>query len=378
MQALQSFGRFAGTMSRGAGVLGYITQDIGTEVMITAAQCASLGGALPPVGTRLTFDVVLDPTMGMLRAENVQLELAAVPQALPQAVPQALPQAMPQALSGLGGLVAQPQQQLAQQLMPSLDILSALTMNRTAGLASTVAAQPVAPAAHVYRNSAARRSGIFAQAKDAFGFIKQDSGEADMFVIPKACIAFGNCFPPIGTRVLYEVGVSERTGRPTAENVRPGSTGTMAQVKNNFGFIKQDSGEPDMFVIPQACPYFGTVFPPIGMRVTYEVATSDRTGRPRAEDVQPMFKEQAAAQLALPGAGGLPALMAGQQPAGLTPELVALLANGTAPSGGVEKPVGATAAEPNGEQCTALVPFETEPDDDDEPDAKRPRLDDST
>merc|ERR1712032_774506 len=143
-----------------------------------------------------------------------------------------------------------------------------------------------------------------------------------MFVIPPDCAAYGLAFPPVGTRVNFEVSTSKKTGRPTAVNVRPGLSGTMYQVKEKFGFIKQDSGEPDMFVIPQSCPYYDSQFPPVGTRVIYEVTTSQKSGRVIADDVQPMFKDSGEVRpVAAAQPGGLLALPAPNRPAGLNPQL---------------------------------------------------------
>ena len=57
------------------------------------------------------------------------------------------------------------------------------------------------------------------RSKDKYGFIKQDSGEADIFVMPESCAAFGNVLPAHGARVVYEVVAVRGTRR--AENVRP-------------------------------------------------------------------------------------------------------------------------------------------------------------
>merc|ERR1712060_962869 len=63
--------------------------------------------------------------------------------------------------------------------------------------------------------------GTISTANEKFAFIKQDNGEADMFVIPPACEAFGRELPPVGARVQYRVVVDSKTGRPRADRVQP-------------------------------------------------------------------------------------------------------------------------------------------------------------
>lgn len=351
-------------------MMGYIKQDVGTYVLVLPDQCVGFGGVLPPEGTRLNFDVVIDPTLGMLKAENVQPEIT-----------QSGMGPLQHNMGALASLQA-PQSQLlsaanlSSQLAP-FNPLSTITANSAALATSLVPSVPAQPAgAPVRMYSEGRRSGIFIKQNGNFGFIKQDDeGAPDMFVMPRACAAFGEQFPIAGTRVVFEVVTSDRTGKPRAENCRPGYSGTMHHVKGTFGFIKQDSGEDDMFVMPRCCPYFNDEFPPIGTRVVYEVVSSDKTGRPRAEDVQPMHKQAAAANLdvlQLEQAAGILGLQAGM----LKLEDSSKGAVSSAAGAGVgqaalldAQPNVAVDSVPSGESFHALVPPFAFPDD--EPDAKR-------
>lgn len=179
-------------------------------------------------------------------------------------------------------------------------------------------------------------SGTFSQDNGRFGFIKVVNAK-DVFVMPAACKAFGGMFPPLGTKVTFEIIVDGKTGRPRAENVQLLETAAMAagisgnfdilaavaaaeesfaqswadpygagyaqlaQTQANigrhmgaiqsdngrFGFIRMVDGS-DMFVMPAACRECGSAdrLPPLGTQVIFEVVTDTKTGRPRAENVQ--------------------------------------------------------------------------------------------
>merc|ERR1719453_1640686 len=97
-----------------------------------------------------------------------------------------------------------------------------------------------------------------------------------MFIMPAQCEAFGDAIPPVGTRVMYDIVIDPKTERPRAENVQPESQktgtrvqqrsqhlqqrsagaggsfsiGTIKENRGNLGFILQDSGDNDMFLMP--------------------------------------------------------------------------------------------------------------------------------
>lgn len=263
--SLLAAGLSSGTIKQNSGRFGFILQDSGeADMFVMPVQCQAFGGVCPPVGTSVLYTVATDPKTGKPRAENVQLNEAfkACTPAMAQSDCQVPSQANRVLQAALGGT----------------------SVDKFAGMVKL-------------NNS-------------KFGFILQDNGEADMFVMPVQCQAFGGECPPVGTRVVYEVVVDGKTGRPRAENVQPeeaylaaaqfessspapGLTtgveraGTIKQHSSRFGFILQDTGEPDMFFMPAQCTGFGGECPPVGARVIYEVGIDGKSGRPRAEDVRP-------------------------------------------------------------------------------------------
>jgi cold shock CspA family protein len=255
--------RQSGTIMSMKGNFGFIVQDSGEPDMFVLPP-------VPPIGTRVTYEVVLDEKTGRPRAQEVRPEEWDRPQ-----------------------WPAPPQ----TRVYPNFQAYSPLPKGKAVGKGNP--------------SYGSRLSGSVSSIKGNFGFIAQDNGEPDMFVLPP--------FPAVGTRVTYDMVLDAKTGRPRAENVEeehgfgakaghghsPGrsqpyarptpaspnsggtETGTVAKSSGSFGFIEQDSGGPQMFMIPQACPGFGKELPPEGARVQYHVVTDQKTGRARAEDVVP-------------------------------------------------------------------------------------------
>jgi len=293
---------------------------------------------MPPLGTRVTYEVVADAKSGRPRAENVQ------------------------PLDGFHSFTA------PQMGVTVPHQAAGINLSNASGARWSQQAQHFAPADAFLTGG--RQSGSITRDSGKFGFIAQDAGGDNMFVVPSSATVFGNVIPPIGTRVTYTVTTDMKTGRPRAEDVQPedaqgfagcgygagpgkgssgyiprsgyewsgapvhmgdgkggaygpacssmgkggpvvpygmqkGSksfggyqqpapnmmgmrlTGAMHADNGKFGFIQQDSGLENMFVMPSSCPAFGGAFPPQGTRVSYGVVLDGKTGKPRAEDVQP-------------------------------------------------------------------------------------------
>lgn len=287
LAAAEVGGMLSGTVKQTSGKFGFIMQDNGeADMFFMPMQCRSFGGICPPVGTRVRYSVLHDPKTGKPRAEDVQAE------------------------DPLEAALAQ--DQLAQAHQPGVQ-------------ASGMGQVDIAPSPDEFV------AGVVKVNNGRFGFILQDSAEEDMFVMPAQCQDFGGEIPPVGTRVVYTFSVDRKTGRHRAENVtleegftgttiwgggapprdsfragchsqeaqpmsgQPGpgpghsmeSAGAVKQNSGRYGFILQDSGEPDMFLMPVQCQAFGGEIPPVGTRVVYKAVVDPKNGKLRAEDVQP-------------------------------------------------------------------------------------------
>lgn len=244
---------------------GFITQDDWSSMFLLPGSCPAFGMVIPAAGTRVFYDVVLDPKTGRPRAEDVKP-------------------------FDSGGLV------------------TALKGKGKGGGRPAIGAPPANAGGRVPQlgmgspGGIGGRMGVVSRICNGFGFIDQEDGES-MFVLPASCRAFyGGAFgeiPPVGTMVEFDVVTDSKTGKPRAEDVRPATqagffAGTVVKSGGQFGFINQDTQdgtEVSMFVLPHSC---GGQIPPVGTRVTYTVVEDAKTGRPRAEEVMVLAAPNAA------------------------------------------------------------------------------------
>merc|ERR1712079_219934 len=250
------------------GKFGFIQQDHDQENMfVIPSSCAGFSNRLPPIGSRVSYDVVVDETTGRPRAENVYPadQWAGGGYDPAQGRPAKAPKGCSKGASVKGSSMALP--------------WSGEAWSGGKGAYGNQHAGPRVPLAPVSVEANFVRGAILTGTMEAdlgqFGFIKQDSGEENMFVLPSACEAFGGAFPPQGTRVTYGVVVDQKTGRPRADDVQPSRrTGSMAANSGKYGFIQQDASEEKMFVLPASCPE-GRL-PATGTRVSYDVVIDQK------------------------------------------------------------------------------------------------------
>lgn len=126
-----------------------------------------------------------------------------------------------------------------------------------------------------------------------FGFLKQDSGEKDVFVHEDALCSTGEDIQA-GMRVKYDsVWDAKRSSRKAAnvaivsrDTSMQGQFGVLKEFSSekSFGFVKQDSGEHDLFLHESALrnPHDKLQ---AGMRVEYDVVWDENRGSRKASNV---------------------------------------------------------------------------------------------
>mmetsp|Transcript_29138 Transcript_29138/g.79986 ORF Transcript_29138/g.79986 Transcript_29138/m.79986 type:complete len:587 (-) Transcript_29138:131-1891(-) len=320
-----------------------------SELVPFGATGPALSEALPALGDASSALALNDPGLGVnlaafgLAETGPALGDVGLASALGQATPDPLAAATlsnalatPEAAALLAAVTGGQDISSLQgpQVLEAIRILTALQGAQVQLQQGAVAAAVAAPALTMESN---RQSGVmrYVQQSGRFGFIKPDSGGPDILALPPRDVGF----PEVGTHVLYDVTMDEKTGRPKADNImasgqasgavllqghgpaaaaaaaaglrsspypavpmggfkprsqgpvtQPGDMihfGVMSAVNDKFAFIKQDSGDADMFCIPPSCEAFGRELPPVGTRVQYRVVMDAKTGRPRADQVAP-------------------------------------------------------------------------------------------
>eukprot|EP00434_Breviolum_minutum_P041785 symbB.v1.2.037172.t1/scaffold5412.1/size27432/1 len=334
-----------GTICDPGDKFGFITQDDGSSMFVLPGSCSAFGMVIPPAGTRVLYDVVADPKTGRPRAENVQPSdsgglVTALKGKEKGGVIPARNQSWSQQDVGTGDATAKVISRICngygfidKEDGESMFVLPT-SCKAFAGGGGFAELPPVGtpvdydivmdsktgrPRAENVRP--AMRDGVFvgtiSKSGAQFGFITQDTQDGsvvEMFVLPFSC---GGQIPPVGTRVTYTVVEDSKTGRPRAENVMMlglrqaapagpvmqappaqsmnyhgmemamAMSGSIIQAGPTYGFIQPDDGGDKMFVLPGSCTACGDVaIPPVGTRVTYYETIDQKTGKPRADQVQ--------------------------------------------------------------------------------------------
>eukprot|EP00927_Polykrikos_kofoidii_P054601 TRINITY_DN49001_c0_g1_i1.p1 TRINITY_DN49001_c0_g1~~TRINITY_DN49001_c0_g1_i1.p1 ORF type:complete len:509 (+),score=69.70 TRINITY_DN49001_c0_g1_i1:74-1600(+) len=217
--------RKTGTMVKDNGRFGFIKQDDGEADMFTLPP-------LFPLHTRVSYDVIVDAKTTRPRAENVQQ----------------LDEVEPSEIPCYGAAKAH---------------------------TSPIRAQPYGPGSH--------RGGDI-------GIIGKGWGGKNAYKQWHHPSHHGYEDPQASWEEEQSVDAAEGLEQENEGAPVDGSfvTGTISKITEKFGFIQQDHGDADMFVIPPSCEAFGRQIPPIGTRVQYQVVIDGKTGRPRADSVSPL------------------------------------------------------------------------------------------
>jgi len=245
-------GRQTGTFERhcGAGKFGFIKQDSnGQEQFVLPSACEYWNKTFPPVGTRVAFTVVPDERSGKTRAEEVTPEHVGGGAWGPAAKsPRIVPAQGP-----YGSSVRPP----GQLKIPPL---------KGSGGGAIVGGGTQPSSVSTSRGGGSDWKPHWVQQKPSAAPAESWGG-------------WGAGGGAEEDTTSWQADAMDESGSDAF------FTGTISRLKNNFGFIQQDSGDADMFVIPGSCKAIGGELPPLGTRVRYRVTMDYKTGRPRAEDV---------------------------------------------------------------------------------------------
>eukprot|EP01062_Namystynia_karyoxenos_P069408 TRINITY_DN64909_c0_g1_i1.p1 TRINITY_DN64909_c0_g1~~TRINITY_DN64909_c0_g1_i1.p1 ORF type:complete len:525 (+),score=151.88 TRINITY_DN64909_c0_g1_i1:76-1575(+) len=242
----------------GAGKFGFIRQEGEGEpdMFVLPASCGAFGGDLPPIGTELMYTVTTDSKTGRQRADVVR----------------------PFDPMRSGGA----------------DMRAAITTPPTAAGGRTAGGRAFAGGGSLKGGGGAGQ--LAAKGMGTVGLRNTPAGQTLMRAVSAGVLLTGHvpdaAVIEAAQQVLAAAGLAPHQQPPPAR-----LHGTMVGGKGSFGFIEQDDGGPQMFVMPMSCVAWGGQLPPKGTRLTYIVVTDEKSGRPRADDVRP---EPAKPMLAAP------------------------------------------------------------------------------
>eukprot|EP00746_Dinoflagellata_sp_MGD_P008846 gnl/MRDRNA2_/MRDRNA2_117771_c0_seq1.p1 gnl/MRDRNA2_/MRDRNA2_117771_c0~~gnl/MRDRNA2_/MRDRNA2_117771_c0_seq1.p1 ORF type:complete len:253 (+),score=60.87 gnl/MRDRNA2_/MRDRNA2_117771_c0_seq1:49-759(+) len=223
-------GCLSGTFKQDNGKFGFIAPDDGgPEVFVMPNGCKDFGETLPPIGTPVIYTLVVDKKTGRPRAEEVMSQ-----------------QTM------------QKMQKMQNQSMQNQSMLG-MMQEAAFGALQTMFGKDFGKA----------------KGKGKFPYGGKKGSNAGSEPYSSGAGSY-NMLNQIAMKQNMRMMMGEVPSGMSSFSSKGSHSGTMVKIQGKFGFIKQDSGEEDMFVMPNAC--FQLRLPEIGVRVTYDVVIDDKTG----------------------------------------------------------------------------------------------------